>query len=370
MVPSRLLDTRAGFSTIDCLAAGTGAVAAGSETSLPITGRAGIPGDATAVVLNVAVTDAQGPGFITAYPCGQPRPTAANLNYVAGSTVPNLVIAKIGAGGAVCLFSFAATQIIADVNGYFPAGSSFTAITPARVLETRPGYPGDQTAGAGSLGLAAGSTTEVQIGGRLGVPADAAGVALNVAAISPQSGGYITVFPCDTARPVASSLNYTAGAVTPNAVTAAIGAGGKVCIYTYAATHLAVDVNGYFAAGSTYVPLRPGRVADTRPGAGFGGTGAVTGGSFITVNPGMYPGGIPVRSAVVLNVAVTDAQAGGFVTAYPCDQPRPNAANLNYAAGQTVANEVIAKVAANGTVCLFVLGTTHVVVDLNGYFPA
>jgi hypothetical protein len=72
-------------------------------------------------VLNLAVTGARAPGFITAYPCDQPRPNAANLNYQAGSTIPNAVIAKLAPDGTVCLFTLADTDLIADVNGYFPA---------------------------------------------------------------------------------------------------------------------------------------------------------------------------------------------------------------------------------------------------------
>ena len=54
------------------------------------------------------------------FPCGAPVPNASNVNYVAGDTVPNAVVAKLGAGGKVCVFSYAATDLIVDVNGTFP----------------------------------------------------------------------------------------------------------------------------------------------------------------------------------------------------------------------------------------------------------
>jgi len=78
-----------------------------------------VVGDAAAVVLNVTVTDPQASGFVTVYPCGSERPNASSLNYVAGATVANAVVVKVGDGGQVCLFSQAATDLIADVNGYF-----------------------------------------------------------------------------------------------------------------------------------------------------------------------------------------------------------------------------------------------------------
>ena len=109
------------MTTVDGQAQGIGQRPAGSVTELQIAGRAGVPADASAVVLNLAVTGAQSAGFITVFPCGTERPNAASLNYTAGQTVPNAVIAKVGTGGKVCLFTLGATDLIADVNGYFPA---------------------------------------------------------------------------------------------------------------------------------------------------------------------------------------------------------------------------------------------------------
>ena len=117
--PARLLDTRIDGSTIDGSFHTGVKVAAGGEVALQVTGRGGVPGNASAAVLNVTVTDPEAAGFVTVYPCGTPRPNASNLNYVTGSTVPNNVIVKVGAGGTVCLFSLQATNLIADINGAF-----------------------------------------------------------------------------------------------------------------------------------------------------------------------------------------------------------------------------------------------------------
>jgi hypothetical protein len=120
LVPMRFLDSRPGGLTVDGAMGGIGVRLAGSVTELQVAGRAGIPADASAVVLNITVTEAQEPGFVTAYPCGSERPTGSNLNYVAGSTIPNAVVARVGAGGKVCLYTYGATHLIADINGYFP----------------------------------------------------------------------------------------------------------------------------------------------------------------------------------------------------------------------------------------------------------
>ena len=65
----------------------------------------------------MTVTNPVGSGFVTVFPCGQSVPLASNLNYVAGQTVPNVVVAKVGAGGKVCINSFAATDLVVDVAG-------------------------------------------------------------------------------------------------------------------------------------------------------------------------------------------------------------------------------------------------------------
>ena len=102
---------------------------AGSITELKVNGRGGVAADADAVVLNVTVTDPERAGYLTVYPCGATRPLASNLNYDSvGQTISNTVIVKVGVGGKVCIFTSGSTHLIADTNGYVPAGSSFCGV--------------------------------------------------------------------------------------------------------------------------------------------------------------------------------------------------------------------------------------------------
>src|SRR5215468_7499998 len=130
-----------------------------------------------------------GAGFVTVWPCGEPRPLASNLNFTAGQNIPNNVIVKIGAGGKVCLFTLTATHLIADLNGFFPAGATFTPTSPARLLDSRPGSVTVDGGGAGLGVRPAGSTTQLQVAGRAGVPADAASAVLNVTVTEPEAAG-------------------------------------------------------------------------------------------------------------------------------------------------------------------------------------
>jgi hypothetical protein len=126
---------------------------------------------------------------------------------------------------------------VVDVDGWFPPGSGFGALTPARLLDTREG-PGLRDFRA---------VTEVTVAGQGGVPGGASAVALNVTVTDTYAPGFVTVFPCGSSPPTASNLNFAPGQTIPNAVLAKVGAGGQVCLYNSAPTHLVVDVNGWFA---------------------------------------------------------------------------------------------------------------------------
>lgn len=251
-----------------------------------------------------------------------------------------------------------------------PMAAAFSSIVPVRLLDTR--------SGSASAGGAAGTLQPEQplsltVGGRAGVPVDASAAILNVTVVDAAEAGYLSIWPCDTPRPLASSVNYAAGWTVANSVIATLSAGGAICLATTgAAAHLVVDVTGYAAARSAYASLTPARLVDTRSGAASADGASVGAG---VVQPGVPlvvqvagRGGVPADAdAAVLNVTVTDAPGGGYVTVWPCDAPQPWASTVNFAAGWTIANGAVARLAADGTVCLTTGGSPgHLVVDVAG----
>src|SRR4029079_4774755 len=114
--PARVLETRSGLPTVDGQQQGVGLRAGGSVTAVQITGRASVPSDATAGALSGTVPEAQVPGFVTVFPCGSAIPTASNINYSAGSTLANLVVSKIGDGGAAGVFTNQGTNLAVCVT--------------------------------------------------------------------------------------------------------------------------------------------------------------------------------------------------------------------------------------------------------------
>jgi hypothetical protein len=242
-----LLDTRIGpeFTTIDGLLAGQGRVVGGAVTVVRVTARGGVPIDATSVAVNVTAINPLLAGFLTVFPCGEEIPVASTLNFTPGSIVPNSAVVKVGANGAICIYSNTETDIVVDVNGYDAAQAVVRLFEPARVLETRPGF-----LTADGLALLNGprpsdSVLELQIGGRLGVPTTIRAAVLNITVTQATGPGFVTVFPCGGTRPIASTLNYGQGSTVANLAVATTSKDGKVCIYTQTATHLIVDLSGY-----------------------------------------------------------------------------------------------------------------------------
>jgi hypothetical protein len=369
------LDTRLDGVTIDSVAAAGGAVAAESITALQVAGRAGVPADAAAAMLNVTVTEPAGTGYLTVFPCGTPPPVASNLNYAVGQTVANAVFARLGASGQVCLYSQHATHLVVDVGGYFPAASQYAPLDPGRLLDTREGFPTVDGLQSGSGKLAAQSMIEVVVAGRGGAGSSPSAVSLNVTAVDSADLGFATVHACGEERPTASNLNFSVSQAIPNAVVTEVGADGRICIYVSAPTHLVVDLNGAFPANAELHPLLPARLLDTRPAyttidGALAGTGVIARGEVARVDIAGRGGVAASAASAVLNVTVTEPHSNGFLTIFACDAARPLASNLNFVSGQTVANLVIADLAADGSVCAFSNSDVHLIMDVVGFYPS
>jgi hypothetical protein len=115
LAPARVFDTRPG----EPASGPKGVVAAGTTIRTAIGGVAHVPADASAVVLNVAATGTDAPGFVSTWPAGNDRPLASTLNLAAGDTRANATIVRLGAGGTLDHFSLSATHLFADTAGYF-----------------------------------------------------------------------------------------------------------------------------------------------------------------------------------------------------------------------------------------------------------
>lgn len=370
--PARILDTRTGV--------GAGAVKAGDEAVLTVAGLSPVPAAASAVVLNVTVTAPKGSGYVTVYPDdGSARPLASNLNFVAGQTVPTLVVVSVPSDGKIRLYneSGGSVQLIADVSGYYtganvPSGQgAFGVLSPLRLLDTRNGVGAPQAAVA-----AQGSAMFTVIGND--VPVGVSAVVLNVTVTQPVASGYITAHPDGGLIPTASNLNFGSNQTAANLVVVPVGADGKVSLFngSTGTVQLVADISGYFLAGDpvnagVLGALSPVRLLDTRNGVGGPKTVVAPFQSRTVSMAGS--GGVPLTGvgAVILNVTVTAPTGAGYLTVYGA-AVQPVVSNLNFVKGQSVPNLVVTQVGASGTVTFFngSSGSVQIIADASGYIPS
>ncbi len=116
---------------------------------------------------------------------------------------------------------------------------------------------------------------------------------------------------------------------------------------------------------NNFFTLTPCRRVDTRSGApvacGVNQVFTLTGGTC----------GVPASArAVAANVTVTQPSAQGNLNVFPASALPPVTAVVNYAAGATRGNNAIVPLSAIGQVAVRCspAGSTHVIIDVNGYF--
>ncbi len=223
----------------------------------------------------------------------------------------------------------------------------YRPVAPVRLVDTR------DTAGR----LASGGVLTVEVDALVPEAVGAEAVSVNVTATGAAAAGYLTVWPCDAERPVASSVNYGARGARGGHTTSRLSADGMLCVFSSAPADVIVDLQGLFAKGDgvRFDPLTPTRLLDTR------NTGRHA------VVPVAAPAG---SAAVALTLTVTGATAEGYLTAYPCGTEPPLVSNVNFAAGETVAGAAYVPVGADGNVCVFTNVSVDVIVDVTGTFSA
>lgn len=255
------------------------------------------------------------------------------------------------------------------------APGTFVPVTPVRALDTRNAVGVATRTPLPGGGIVPVDTTRVP-----GLPAT--GVAAVVATLTvtaTRSGGYLTTWASGLDKPDTSSLNWVAGQTVANTAVIPVGPDGRLLLESGATgdAHVLLDVEGYYAAGKpttagAYTPSAPLRVLDTRLAVGVPTATPLGPRSSTRVALGGKGGPAAGAGAVVLNVTAVGATSGGYLglggpTALPY-----GGSVLTWRTGQAVAGLVVAPLAADGTVTLYVgsTGSVHLVADLVGVLTA
>lgn len=355
VTPTRVADTRLGQPV--------GRLGPGGVASVVVAGRAGVPADATAVVLNVTAVWPIDTSYLTVWPANTQRPWASNLNPRTFVTNATMVTTALGPDGRVAVFNGnGSTDVVVDVVGWYGRGDGlgYSAILPERVADTRLDDPVPR--------LGPGTTATVAITGRSAVPDDATAVVVNVTAVGPADPGHLTAWPAGTPRPLASNLNPRAGETEPNLVTVGLGAGGAISIHNSAGSvDVVVDVVGWYGPGGegALVPTRPARLVDTRD-AQSPRLGWLESRQFGAIGRHDVPASALALATSVTAVAPT---AESFLTVWPAGAVRPFASALNPLPLVTDPNAVLVGLGREGAFEVYNhAGTTDVVVDVAGWF--
>jgi hypothetical protein len=197
---------------------------------------------------------------------------------------------------------------------------------------------------------------------------------MNVTVVPSGPLGYLSTWQTGQSPPNVSTLNSWTGKVVANAAIVPAGTNESISVFVSNPTDVILDINGYFgpsvgAGALNFYPVTPCRVADTRNANGpFGGPEMAAGAtrSFAIPASACY---VPSTAAAYsLNVTVVPDGPLGYLSAWQAGVAPPYVSTLNSWDGSVVANAAIVPAGTNGAISVFVSNSTHVIVDINGYF--
>lgn len=332
-----------------------------------------LPGDTTAVAINVSVRTNPAPGT-TEVPSGldvfpeDPAQSTSKATTVrvrpGGGWVNTLVIAKVGRDRAIRLKAGAGPVFDnVDYLGYFSANGSstfFAQHSPVRVLDTR-GLNG----GSRTTPLDAGEVVTVKARGANGVPDNARAVAVNLTAVESTQGTAMGLYGAENGG---TALSVGRNERRSNMSIVTIAEDGNIRLRNASGrVHAMLDVVGWFGPGDggKYVPLaEPARIADTATGAGPLGHGEsarfqVTG-----------LAGIPATAtAAALLPSAQDDVLGTEISVAPAEIGWSPVTNFATRQREQLSGSVLTPLGASGKVAVRnERGNAQVALDAQGYF--
>jgi hypothetical protein len=260
--------------------------------------------------------------------------------------------------------------------------STFTGLTPTRILDTRSG-----------LGLSgpfvSGQPRTFQVSGNLGgalgtlVPSDADAVVGNLTVTGATAGGYVYLGPSPRSSPTSSTINFPAKDNRANGVTVPLASGGTLsAVYKASAgakAQVLFDVTGYYEPGTNgqyFVSVSPVRLLDSRSGNGVPGPFlSRVPQTFSVVGRTDSQGNVVVpadATAVTGNLTITGQTVGGYAYIGNVSSAYPSSSSVNAPYKDNRANNVTVALDSNGSLSAVFVGSTgsraDLIFDLTGYY--
>jgi hypothetical protein len=345
---------------------------------IQVAGANGIPKEANAAVISIAVIGNGQPGWVRATPAGQDSYVANVLLDTADPVVTNLATVKLSASGYIDIKGMNPNDVIIDISGYYTPTA--TKVRGGR-LQLLPNVY--RVAAGTPIGHYQTLTVAVPQ-----VPTSAIAVVVNLTAHQTQAPGYVVAYPTGSAVPDAANVNFGPGETRAAGAIVRLGQTKGVPafdVFVIGGGKFYADVSGYITGPGDqekeeglFVPVEPVRLLDTRRRSDV----ALAGGKrrlwagwtrpFKIPNgvlgfPRAVGGVVPV-AGVAMNVTSTASMGPGFVTVLPAQTRRREVSNLNISrVGQTVSNHVISQASTAGIECYSISGS-HIVCDVAGWY--
>lgn len=334
VTPKRMLDTRrSGVST-------------GDEGVVSVDLSSVVDQSTTAIAINLTTTGTTTGGFFTAFDCATSKPDVSHLNHSAQQDRGGFAIVSMPMSTELCVFSYADSHVIVDLQGSFSATASlqFEPSTPRRLLDTR------QTGH---------SVRDEPL--RVQVSPDATAASVTLTVVGADAPGFLTAYPCASTIPDVSNVNYLVGEPVAGSAYVPL-ASGELCIYTSSSVDVLVDLTGTFSESAPlrFTSVQPRRLLDTR--SGIGGWAPIHARNS-RVN---LPAAPEDAAAVTGTFTIVEPLSQAFLIAEPCNAVTDTSV-VNATTGGILANTSTVAV-SNGRLCITASQPTHTLFDVSGWW--
>jgi hypothetical protein len=388
ITPGRLYDSRVNTPVSEAIFGREGPISTGTVRTIKATEQLNVPAQATAIMANITVVNAQGGGNLRAFPANLNDVNTATVNWYNSSTGPgprvvaNFIILSLDSTGSFKVAVTGTTDFIVDVTGYLlnnPNGAGvykpLNTGTNPRLYDSRPaGTRNTAITGQGTGLLKTGQparTLKISgTGGLQSIPASASAVIVNVTAVDSEGGGYFTIYPGSSTVPKVSNVNWqnwrTAGTNIPrdvaNMAVVPLNTNGEISIIaggtTDSGANIVIDVLGYIdtAIGSSsgfYLPLSTQlRLYDSRATEPTY-LGSLEKGTLASQTTRAIQGNgvlsVPTTAkSVLIRISTVEVGGGGFFALYPAEPYLGNSNVNTNAQFQQIGNLAVVQLEALG----------------------